>query len=1439
MHALTEYVTSLLLDVRTGLLNFVRRNISTRNSVVSSSSAQALDFLVTFMDKAKSALQPYLGRLLQLCEALSKGGGARVKCAAISLILNLIKPVDYLDTSSLNIRVLFETFSFEFRLPTHKVPGTVKGSIMELLSAIARYYPDQVQPLAVKVFLRNFIDMISKEFRSDNADNSIVSGGFMALTNLLHCSLISLQPSSPETKRIYDLIKIALQMPEDLARYYIPLAVMHLLNEHITLFSAFVLEDYEFLNKSIFILCQHQNRDLQKQAYRSMESLLKQVKLITLKTDENALPHRSSYRKMNWTNCRIIFANVDKDRLVLHLPSFIQAYTYFIEACPESPPAMMHTLATIANVYIFHFTQLISWARLPGVMAIQQMVKSLYRKGEGTLRRFLSKFFYTSLISTCTEKSRGPGENTQCNYQELMYFWQQIMTHRYFKNDDINEQLQTILYDEFITGVLTLIKTFNLDVKKVTKDEDTTADATDETQQDNDENEPIDFSNILAGNLEPVNQNDFILFQNLIEFWTLFLPQLNNARMPDWIDITGVTLVRLSMEKPLISGFYRMLATILTIADEVHLFYGCKERYEQWSPDDIKTDLDTTYGMFYDYLHRVWHCMKQFKDELWVACLRLILSNPLDFFDLSQLVSPLQTSLRLGLSYYPLAAIALDTLEVMMDPNGSMYKQVVDDPMFLTSLLPCFNDYLMLNMSSSADAHLHADSNSQATGYKKHTNQSRRFQYLHRKATRSEMGIGSSKDGEWDRQSIQVRVMRILGHLGGFNKQLLTADSTLQHTPSDDSHSQSPHDGQTLVAWDPERRLTIHLPFPNAGMALPMGKSQLRNKKGAFQARDNRDKVLSKFHRLYQHVFPTLVRLAIDVDQVVREMFRAQVFQLIHWLTNNAQYESPDTILLLQTCLDASGGTSSAALRDFGSDCIYEFVKWSIKQTDPSSIKGPMNVKSLFKRLYHMAIHPSSTKRVGASLIFNRIYRLVREEDALVNEYTFELLYHFFFSLRLAEDDQASLGSTQQQARESISHLKRILRVKAEVFLVAQPQRRPFPGAEAPDMQSVVRWSFDQLGQPQRQYAKVCIDFFSEFVLRLPGITTKHQWLSDQLDHNRDYLVDLVEKSTLEPATSWHLDRYLSWQSQLQIALDAYVWLLEREILDAESFADQWGHPKSQLKLALVELLKASPQDVPVSQDKVTLHDQIKAKALCAYNVFQTTCLLNMLLSTTISGTGTTPTLALSIPLVLDVAKQPEFHAQLSYMLLLPSTMMDQLQCGETAIVPWLDATLIRTTAARFLRYVQRTSELSKVVLPALLETLSQILSSDDIALLQLDEHSGKNGGEKETHPIQECLEALRQLQALDLIGPLCKTMHSLSGDGPSTSAALGRALFKMFLTMRPTSEPQKMDILGEMMLFSFELPEVSEKQCRQLLVSFYSCPLCHFALTISFLART
>lgn len=61
------------------------------------------------------------------------------------------------------------------------------------------------------------------------------------------------------------------------------------------------------------------------------------------------------------------------------------------------------------------------------------------------------------------------------------------------------------------------------------------------------------------------------------------------------------------------------------------------------------------------------------------------------------------------------------------------------------------------------------------------------------------------------------------------------------------------------------------------------------------------------------------------------------------------------------------------------------------------------------------------------------MYRLLREEQPIVEEFWLELLYHVVKCLALSEDDDHALG-TKQQTTKALDHIERVLKEKADHF---------------------------------------------------------------------------------------------------------------------------------------------------------------------------------------------------------------------------------------------------------------------------------------------------------------------------------------------------------------------------------------------------------------------
>lgn len=208
------------------------------------------------------------------------------------------------------------------------------------------------------------------------------------------------------------------------------------------------------------------------------------------------------------------------------------------------------------------------------------------------------------MICTCTNIVE-PEKEDRPAYTELLYFWKVILNVSFLEKPEIKREESTqvkdeedveaedmynlytdmpavasvnlpdALYDSFITTFKDVISTFNLKLKK-TKD----------TSQVDEEDEHTENINIVSKSLQPVNQKDFILFQNLVDFWCVLLKEVDNSRLSHWVYILSSAIIDYSVVNPLVSGFYRIIAEILTICEKNQFFRGCYAYMAQTTDND-------------------------------------------------------------------------------------------------------------------------------------------------------------------------------------------------------------------------------------------------------------------------------------------------------------------------------------------------------------------------------------------------------------------------------------------------------------------------------------------------------------------------------------------------------------------------------------------------------------------------------------------------------------------------------------------------------------------------------------------------------------------------------------------------------------------------------------------------------------------------------------
>ncbi|KAI8794714.1 DNA-dependent protein kinase catalytic subunit, partial [Biomphalaria glabrata] len=575
-----------------------------------------------------------------------------------------------------------------------------------------------------------------------------------------------------------------------------------------------------------------------------------------------------------------------------------------------------------------------------------------------------------------------------------------------------------------------------------------------------------------------------------------------------------------------------------------------------------------TYQLIKKFTKEVLVRMKQYRDELLAACLSLTLALPEEIIQdqMANIVPAIQTTFIMGLSYLPLANIGLDALQYWSD---NLPASLIEP--YYAEIMPYLDAYLRTD-----------DKGSDMTVEPAMLVPSKKAEVKSKVSVRLIKGKpAADQNSETQLTSLKLRILQYLGSLGGqhISHALLAK--------SDEEISSA------AIAWDTQKHLKFDVPFIDMKPSIYLDPFLPQVVKLAKQSSDRQTKVAAcellhslvlyalgrgaqmpgetqkkyPMEQLYRKLFPSLLQLACDVELVCKELFEPLMLQLIHWFTNNKMAESPETMALLDCIFDGLIQSNDMALRDFCAKCLREFLKWSLKQISKKSAeKNPINVKSVLKRIYSFSSHPNASKRLGAALAFNNIYMVLREEDALVDRFTFEILVHFVDSLSLAHYDEKSLG-TQEQCVKALEHLERIMKTKVDILKKDPgPKIRPEPSSwNSRKLEFAVRWLTRQCGNPQTECRHSCMKLVYNLCVLLPGIKTPSAFFA--ILHKSEgpiYFLRrfegggqgyseshgiLAHPTMIEYRKTFSLEVAREWFDLLLAALDCYCWLFGQELM--------------------------------------------------------------------------------------------------------------------------------------------------------------------------------------------------------------------------------------------------------------------------------------------------
>ena len=716
-----------------------------------------------------------------------------------------------------------------------------------------------------------------------------------------------------------------------------------------------------------------------------------------------------------------------------------------------------------------------------------------------------------------------------------------------------------VIYDEVIRTILLMLDKLDLDTEPVVPSQETDAKIGDINTLDD------------PNAIRPRNPSDYQFFLNLVDFTGELLTATQLELFSNWVLPFGRKLIILSHTYPHVSGYYKLLTTCMTVCRRLKHF----EENVELKLELTRTHSDT-FILFKKFLSEQLLALSQLKGEMLAAALHLILSFPIELVerDFSSVIPAIRTAFELGLSHLPLANTALDTLEEWLTamPPELITRHIPD-------ILPALNEYL----TSSADAGAEGVSNERALIVS--LSGSKRFSKMSAKKLRTAENKSEARDLSSQLSKIRNRIVLFLGSLGGQTNSFL-----IRKGPN-----------PNLISWDTSLHLKYHVPFQDIKPIVYLDPFLPRVIDLALHSSDRQSKVCacellhaitiytigfsatqpdsvkkrSPQRRLYSHLFPAMLSLSCDVEEVSVQLFRPLTLQTIHWFTGNKTFESPDTMELLNAILTGLEDASSSALRDFSAVCVKEFLAWSIKQTTTKQQQNSSaNAKSLLKRLYSMALHPIAFRRLGAALAFNKIYTVFREEDFLVNTFTIEILVTYLRSLKQSHRDALSLG-IQTEIVKVVSHLERIIKAKQTQFNQVSKDRKIPKGWKVATIQGIVSYAISNVGATETAFRHACMDIFCELCPLVGDVKAPMEWLEKASEKGIGYFTTRFERGGADlrgilhhpilKGTHFSLRAVEIWFESLTASIDCYCWVLNKKLFTPTKLFSSKTEPNSML----------------------------------------------------------------------------------------------------------------------------------------------------------------------------------------------------------------------------------------------------------------------------------
>lgn len=458
--------------------------------------------------------------------------------------------------------------------------------------------------------------------------------------------------------------------------------------------------------------------------------------------------------------------------------------------------------------------------------------------------------------------------------------------------------------------------------------------------------------------LEPVRAENYQILYNLVQFYDDVISSQTNEFLKEnfieWLDLWIENTIQLAMKHPLVSGFLHLIEIALKEVDRLEYASDIENEQVKKMMEPLSSFVKTMMIM---------RC-QQMSGELQVACLQLIFQVPTTIlnYHVPEMIPIFVIGFSVGQGMLNIANRALTCLDRLVDTNSESPKT---RRQILEEVLPCLETYL-----SGRDG-----GETSVKDYKKKL-----------KVTAAET----------DLMRFKKRILSFLGNFDPDEAQLVLSkfEQKLVRDHITDVFRvrlECSGDSSPLIFLDEIVERICQLAMSSSERATRISACELLHCLVLYMMGKNLES--SATLPLWKDFCMNLIILGADKDQTIRQLFEPLLMQMMHFYSQPSKILNPMATTLIEGLLGSICYRGNSGVQDLSARLLREFLIWLYRSTDAKQRQAsPIKLVDLFYEMKKMSIETNSSRRTGATLAFNNIYRIIREDENLINVYWIYLL---------------------------------------------------------------------------------------------------------------------------------------------------------------------------------------------------------------------------------------------------------------------------------------------------------------------------------------------------------------------------------------------------------------------------------------------------------------